>query len=399
MSGVILKEQAVHADELPNRVDLGAVTPALIGLMLKQREQVILTELQRVEGGDRHHIAVLEKQASDIQCKLHNMEVALADCKKMLAAAHAALERLGQRLPAPALQQALKALLAGRTEPAEQLFAAVRARQGDQAAEAAFHLAELAYNRIDYAAAFRLYCEAVDLQPDNPLYNNEAGYLAKTIGRYHDAETLYLRALAIWERTVGAEHGDVANSLNNLAGLYLAQGLYARAEPLYRRALDIREKLLGTAHPEVAVSVTNLGLLHVSLSRYAKAEQFYLRALAIREESLGEGHFDVAVSLGHLAGLYKTQGAYAKAEQCFQRALRICEQAVGPDHPCIATLLNSLAGLYKAQRAYAKAERLYHRALVINMHVLGEDHPHVEAGMVNYASLRRMLNRLPDTEG
>jgi tetratricopeptide (TPR) repeat protein len=41
----------------------------------------------------------------------------------------------------------------------------------------------------------------------------------------------------------------VAQSLNNLAGLYDSQGKYAEAEPLYQRALAISEKALGPDHP------------------------------------------------------------------------------------------------------------------------------------------------------
>jgi hypothetical protein len=34
----------------------------------------------------------------------------------------------------------------------------------------------------------------------------------------------YERALAIWEKALGPEHPDAAQSLHNLAGLYQAQG-------------------------------------------------------------------------------------------------------------------------------------------------------------------------------
>ncbi len=37
-----------------------------------------------------------------------------------------------------------------------------------------------------------------------------------------DAEPLYKRALAIWEKALGPEHPHVAASLNNLAELYRA---------------------------------------------------------------------------------------------------------------------------------------------------------------------------------
>ena len=384
------------ASAMLNQVNLDAYRPAVYEKMLKQREQAIRTELLRADESDKVHIALLEKQAADIQSKLHNMEVALTASKSLLATAWLTLDRLGQGMPAHLLRKAMQALQKGETAPAEQLFLVIKTKYPPYAVEAVFQLAELAYNRIEYQAAFKLYSEAVELQPENPLYHNEAGYVAKTIGRYYDAETFYQQALLLWEKNLGTDlHENVANSLNNLAGLYLAQGLYGRAEPLYHRALRIRENIMGESHLEVAVSVTNLGLLNVYLHRYPKAEQFYLRALGIREKVLGEHHVDIAVSLGHLAALYKTQGAYGKAEQSYERAVQICEQALGPDHATVATLLNSLAALYKAQRAYAKAEPLFHRALTINMQVLGADHPYVEAGIANYASLRRMMSRMP----
>ena len=65
-------------------------------------------------------------------------------------------------------------------------------------------------------------------------------------GRYADAEPLYKRALAVREKTLGPDHPDVAQTLNNLALLYYNQGRYAEAEPLYKRALAIYEKALGS---------------------------------------------------------------------------------------------------------------------------------------------------------
>ena len=74
------------------------------------------------------------------------------------------------------------------------------------------------------------------------------------MGRYAEAEPLYRRSLAIWEKQLGRDHPDVATSLNNLADLYQAMGRYAEAEPLYRRSLAIREKQLGRDHPDVATA-------------------------------------------------------------------------------------------------------------------------------------------------
>ena len=82
--------------------------------------------------------------------------------------------------------------------------------------------------------------------------------MLRSQGRYGDAEPLYRRALAISEKTLGAEHPDTATSLNNLAGLYRAQGRYGDAEPLVRRALAIAEKVLGAEHPTTVLFRSNL---------------------------------------------------------------------------------------------------------------------------------------------
>jgi tetratricopeptide (TPR) repeat protein len=58
----------------------------------------------------------------------------------------------------------------------------------------------------------------------------------------------------------------VATSLNNLAGLYQAQGDYAAALPLYQRSLKMREKVLSKEHPDVAGSLNNLALLYNNTS-------------------------------------------------------------------------------------------------------------------------------------
>ena len=48
---------------------------------------------------------------------------------------------------------------------------------------------------------------------------------------------MYERSLAIWEKTFGLEHPDLALALNNLAGLLETQGSYAEARPLFERGL------------------------------------------------------------------------------------------------------------------------------------------------------------------
>jgi len=86
----------------------------------------------------------------------------------------------------------------------------------------------------------------------------------------------------IYEKALGPDHPDVAQSLNNLAALYYKQGQYTQAEQLYKRSLAIREKALGPDHPDVAQSLENMAALYRKTGRGKLAEEFEKRAAAIR---------------------------------------------------------------------------------------------------------------------
>ena len=217
-------------------------------------------------------------------------------------------------------------------------------------------------------------------------------------GKYREAIPLAQRVLAIREKALGAEHPDVATSLNNLADLYQSQGNYPAAEPLYKRSLAIQEKALGAEHPDVANSLNNLALLYHLQGNYPAAEPLYKRSLAIREKVLGSEHPDVANSLSNLAGLYKSQGNYPAAEPLYKRSLAIGEKVFGAEHPYVAIILNGLARLYESQGNYPAAEPLYKRSLVIREKVLGAEHPDVAIILNGLAGLYQSQGNYPAAE-
>lgn len=217
-------------------------------------------------------------------------------------------------------------------------------------------------------------------------------------GRYSEATPLAQRVVRIREAALGANHPDVAQSLNNLAILYQAQGLLAEAEPLYKRALAINERAFGTNHRSVATSLNNLAELYQAQGRHADAETLLKRSLAINEKAHGAKSADTAVSLNNLAHLYQAQGRYAEAEPLFKRSLVIKENSLGPDHPSVAPTLNNLASLYQAQGRYPDAEPLYKWALAIYDKAFGPEHPEVARSLNNLASLYLAQGRYPEAE-
>ena len=262
------------------------------------------------------------------------------------------------------------------------------------------------YDKYDFAQAYHYLGKALQIResvlgaehPDTAETLNNLANLYQAQGLHAKAEPLYLQVLQIREQVLGAQHPDTAHSLNNLAGLYFVQGKYADAEPLFLRALKIREQILGTQHPDTAVSLNDLAVSYAAQGKYVQAEPLHLRALQIKEQVLGAEHPNTAYSLGNLANLYWAQGRYAEAEPLLLRAHQIMENALGAGHPDTAVSLHHLADLYKAQNKYAQAEPLYLQALQITHQVLGAEHPALATSLNNLAHLYKAQGKYSEAE-
>ena len=228
------------------------------------------------------------------------------------------------------------------------------------------------------------------LGPEHPTVANSLDNLAGmyfNLGDYRKVEPLLKKALEIREKALGPEHPTVANSLDNLAGIHSNLGDYRKVEPLLKKALEIRERALGPEHPTVANSLDNLAGIYSNLGDYTKAELFSKRALDIREKILGPEDIAVAMSLNNLAGVYINLGDYGKVEPLLKRALEIREKRLGAEHPIVADTLNTLAKLYSNLADYAKLEPLLRKTLEIREKALGPEHPAVATSLDHLARL------------
>jgi tetratricopeptide (TPR) repeat protein len=169
----------------------------------------------------------------------------------------------------------------------------------------------------------------------------------KILDRYLEAETLYQRALAGYEKTLGLEHTTTLDTVNNLGTLYRKQGKQVEAETLYQRALAGKEKALGLEHTSTLKTVNNLGVLYKKQGKLVKAEDIYQRVLAGREKKLGPEHtatLDVVYNLGLL---YQNQGKLVEAEAMYQRGLAGRKKTLGPEHKSTLKAADALENLYQ----------------------------------------------------
>ncbi|MDR4473854.1 MAG: tetratricopeptide repeat protein, partial [Nitrospira sp.] len=179
---------------------------------------------------------------------------------------------------------------------------------------------------------------------DDWMQRFEAGVKAREAAHYTEAEPLLAQVMREAEQA-GDEGGRVALAANSLGLLYHDQGRLAEAESLYTRALGIWEAQLGPEHEDVAAALNNLAEIAHARGEWAAAEPLYERVLAIERKTLGAAHPDVAISLNNLAELYRKQGRETAAESSYHLALTLMEQAHGPDHAELGPVLNNLAAL------------------------------------------------------
>lgn len=189
------------------------------------------------------------------------------------------------------------------------------------------------WSRGTEAAAVRLVRQPVG--PSQPVAASaaptaRAGSLAREAwqdlldGRYADALPKAQEALALREQALGADHLEVAASLNTLGEIYRAHGRFDDAERVHRRALTIREKHLGPGDSDVATTLNNLAMLHNARAVYAEAESLLKRALSIIErarETPQQNRRLEAEILENLAKVYRALGRVAEAEEAQAKAM------------------------------------------------------------------------------
>ena len=175
------------------------------------------------------------------------------------------------------------------------------------------------------------------------------GFLYRNQGKLAAAEQMYERALAGFEKVLGAEHTSTLTTVNNLGILYMNQGKLAAAEQMYGRALAGFEKVLGAEHTSTLDTVHNLGALYRNQGKLAAAEQMYGRALAGFEKALGKENATTYIpalnTIWGLGALYESQDNIPKARIMYLKAFAGYKKVVGPDHPSSQSLRHKLGSL------------------------------------------------------
>jgi len=227
------------------------------------------------------------------------------------------------------------------------------------------------------------------------------GQILENNGHYETAEALLRDALAMRQELFGGEgedHPAIAESLAQLAHVWVAQGRLAAAEPLYEQALAMQERLSEGDDPKLATTLNYVANERFELGRPADAAPLYERSLAMRRRLFAGDHADVAESINDLARVRNAMGSTLEAESLYSEALAMYQRVFRSDHPRVAVAMNNLAVTRLNLGRAAESEQLLGQMTEMCERLFDGDHEMKALALHNMGRVWRAQGRLHDAE-
>lgn len=156
----------------------------------------------------------------------------------------------------------------------------------------------------------------------------------------------------------------MATAMHNLALAESRRGTLVLDVDRLIEALEFSRKLLGADHPDIARTLNVLGRAYAERGNLGKAREFLEEALAIREDIWPDGSLETASSLQSLGWLASEEGEFEEAEKLYRRALNLRDaMEQPPTHPDVIVTRKDLAGILRNKGDIDEAVTLYETAL------------------------------------
>jgi len=219
------------------------------------------------------------------------------------------------------------------------------------------------------------------------------GLIQKDLGNLAEAERAARRNY-LWARDHPGTRGDgyvQATAAANLGSALKKLGRYSEAEPMYLEALERALAVGGEDNSRVAGIRTGLGILYSDVARHEEGIRELEAALRTYELALGANSADSGRALINLGGALTEVGRLDEAAAHLARAVEIYERVYGPDDPVVADPLAQQATLASAREEYELSARLCSRVLDLRLKQLGADHPDTARARNNLAVQQTFL--------
>jgi CHAT domain-containing protein/tetratricopeptide (TPR) repeat protein len=257
--------------------------------------------------------------------------------------------------------------------------------------------------------------------PTRPIRELEdlAAYQEKTLGAMHPdlAETLHSlgvahhqqgdadtaggfleKALAI--RSKRREPADVliAETLQALLKVRATQGRWEACELLFTSLEALHNRMFGADDLLSIGTLISLAGTQSLLRHYDDAEKSYLEALGRLAKTVGDDHVITAKALQGLGHNYFQCGKYSQAEKPFRKALAVREKLLGSEDQELSESMDSLGQCLASLGKDAEAEQLYKKLLRLAETSSGAGSPQTADAMQSLASLYAAQGKWADAE-
>gem|GEM_PF-509401 len=154
--------------------------------------------------------------------------------------------------------------------------------------------------------------------------------------KYAEAAVAARAAMQTRSELLGQDSSDVALATNLLALALDGSGAHAESVPLLKQAQAIWTRSSGERHPEVATCLQNLTETYLTIGDLPQAERCCREAFEIRLHAYGKQDSDTLTSLRRLgeilarkASRQETAANFAAAEQARQQVLELFQEQYG----------------------------------------------------------------------
>lgn len=195
------------------------------------------------------------------------------------------------------------------------------------------------------------------------------------------------------EKTVGGEHPETLEAIDNMGSLLAKNGELEKALEWHQRALNGREKTLGREHVSTLGTLRRMATIHSGRGDCDVALELLHRVLSIRTRVLGHDHALTLETVHMMATVYDKKGEYKKAKDLFQRAIRGLERLFGENHLTTLGAFKNMALLLIKQNSDDEALHLLSKALTGHEKILGPEHASTIAVVYHIARLHAKLKQ------
>jgi tetratricopeptide (TPR) repeat protein len=152
-----------------------------------------------------------------------------------------------------------------------------------------------------------------------------------------------------------------------------------------QKALAIAERTLGADNPALWSDVEVIGVTLAKSGAWEKAIGPLERAMALRQSAVGDDHPDLAAILTNLGAAYSSTNQADKARAAYEKALSIRERADGPRNPMLILTLNNMADAMTKAKDHQNALHYVERGRLLALEVLGKAAPMYHAIATTHA--------------